>query len=80
MKLKPNYIVFLIILIIVSFASYLLSINIWYGFTHNIIIQGDIALPHTINYPNVIILIILTLIVSYTITILIQNFILKQKT
>ena len=80
MKFKPNYTILLIISIIAVFIAYLLFINSLYGFTHNIIIQGDIALPHTINYVNTIILFISALIISYILTILIQNLVLKQKT
>lgn len=80
MKFKPNYTILIITSIIAIFIAYLFFINSLYGFTHNIIIQGDIALPHTINYVNTIILFAVALIISYILTILIQNFIPEQKT
>ena len=80
MNFKPNCTILIITSIVAIFIAYLFFINSLYGFTHNIIIQGDIALPHTINYVNTTILFAVALIISYVLTILIQNIILRQKT
>lgn len=77
MNFKPHYVTFSITAVIVLFISYLLSINVWYKYTHIMHMQGDVA-SQTLNFANIIILILLSIIISYAVTILIQNFVLKQ--
>jgi hypothetical protein len=78
MNFKPHKTTLIISLFILSFISYLLSVNIWYGFTHKMIFHGDVA-SQTLNYTNIIILILFTLLLSYSVTIFIQNLILNHK-
>ena len=71
---KPSWQVLVPTIIVVSIISLLISINFLYKFIYNIIITGDIEMI-TSNYPAMILVIIITLIISYLIAICIQNII-----